>query len=218
MSQCCLHGSSFVENCLVKLFSEHVFTVMSSCYLMAEHTAWWLKDINWRLLKATSLHVQLPWGAQSQDHRKRLHLIIPLSVERDKTFPLQPTCLSTLCLPLSPDPPVWPLLCLMLCQHHLPPWSRQPQKRTFLLSCRWLMWLRQEAATIPLHSPPSTTATTTFTALTAAEPKLPLFVKITFFWSKEHFLIDLYTEHKSSSIQTEHYLSIWSKKMVYTSP
>jgi len=62
-------------------------------------------------------------------------------------------------LRLSPDPPVWPLLCLMLCQHHLPLWSTQAQKQTFLLSCRWLMWLKQEATTIPLHSHPSTTTT-----------------------------------------------------------
>lgn len=46
-------------------------------------------------------------------------------------------------LPLSPDPPLCPLLCLMLCQHHLLLWSRQAQKWTFLLSCRWLTWLRQ---------------------------------------------------------------------------
>lgn len=131
-----------------------------------------------------------------QPRGKRTHLIIPLSVKRDKTFPPQSTWLSTLCTLFLPTLPsgLYSVSCSVniICR----PWSRQAQKQTLLLSCRWLMWLWQEAATIPLHSLPSSTSSTSSSS-TTTEPcllhntdSLSLSFSLTnaaFFWDHEEF-------------------------------
>ncbi len=120
---------------------------------------WFLShnDKYW-LIKETFLHVQLLWRASSQAHRKGIHLIIPFSVKGDKTFPPLSTCLSTLCslFLLTLLSGLYSVSCSVniICRCG----ADRLKSRAFLLSCRWLMWLRQEAATIPLHWLRSTTA------------------------------------------------------------
>lgn len=117
-------------------------------------------NMGWMSLKATFPHSH--WSLVNS---------VPSPQERN-TFNYSPltkmrqSLLSAIHLPLhivfpfSPDPPLCPLLYLMHCQHHLFLWSRQAQKQTFLLSCRWLMWLRQRQSlstrfpATPLAAPP----------------------------------------------------------------
>lgn len=91
-------------------------------------------------------------GSSAQSPQKMIHLIIPPSAKWDKTFLLQTTCLSTLCSLF--------LLTLLsglysgACSVNIICHSGADglKSRPFLLSCRWLMQLRQAAATIPLPS------------------------------------------------------------------
>lgn len=118
-------------------------------------------NMSWMSLKATFQHDQesLVNSVLSPQERNTFNYS-PLSKMRQN---LPTTIHLPLCivLSLSPDPLLCPLPCLMLCQHHLSLWSRQAQKWTFLLYCRWLMWLRQPQSIFtyfpatPVASPPT---------------------------------------------------------------